>query len=246
MRRQLAQAYVEIMTLAEAAKQAGVENNPAFGEVMRVIRMKTLGDFYRTQLNEQFHNLSQQEIEDYYKANSAKYEGAKVDRIYVPKNDPNPQAAEAEKAEYQKKAQQVADDVQARAAKGEEIGKLQKEAFATLGIGAPPPNTDINTLRHGMLPPNLDQQIFSHKAGEVFRADDVNGFMIYRVENRDPVPLANVEEEIKRDLSSRKLEEKMKELNAPVHAEFNESYFGPPAPPRTGGNSMPRPRDPAK
>ena len=36
---------------------------------MRVLRMKTLADLYRNQLAEQYRNPSQQEIEDYYKAN---------------------------------------------------------------------------------------------------------------------------------------------------------------------------------
>src|SRR4051812_40686068 len=127
-RRQLGQAYVELLTLSEAARAAGVENTPAFAEVMRVIRLKTLSDFYRTQLSEQSRNPSPQEIEDYYQSNAAKYEGAKLDRIYVPRNSPDPQATAEQKEAFQKKAQQVADDMQARAAKGEEMEKLQKEA----------------------------------------------------------------------------------------------------------------------
>jgi hypothetical protein len=240
-RRQLGQAYVELLTLSEAAKAAGVENTPAFAEVMRVIRLKTLSDFYRTQLSEQFRNPPQQEIEDYYKSNAAKYEGAKLDRIYVPRNSPDAQAAAEQKEAFQKKAQQLADDLQARAAKGEAMEKLQKEAFTTLGITAPPPTTDLNIARHGVFPPKLDQEIFAHKAGEVFRSDDGNGYMIYRVESREPVPLETVKEEIVREISRRKMEEKMKELNAPVHAEFNDSYFGPALPAAPSRPPVPNP-----
>jgi PPIC-type PPIASE domain len=229
-RRQLGQAYVEMLTFSEAAKAAGVENNPAFAEVMRVIRLKTMGDFYRSQLAEQFRNPPQQEIEDFYRSNAARYEGAKLGRIYVPKNSPDPQAAAAQKETFQKKAQQLADDLQARAAKGEDMDKLQKEGYTTLGITAPPPSTDLSTARHGIFPPKLDQEIFSHKAGEVFRSDDGNGYMIYRVENRQQIPLESVKEEIGREIARRKLEEKMKELNGPVRADFNDSYFGPALP----------------
>ena len=228
-RRQLGQAYVEILTLSEAARAAGVENTPAFTEVMRVLRMKTLTDLYRTQLAEQFRNPSQEEIESFYKSNEAKYEGAKLSRIYLPKSSPDPQATTEQKEAFQKKAQPLADEIQARAAKGEAIDKLQKEAYVTLGITAPPPSTDLNTTRRGIFPPKLDQEIFAHKAGEVFRSDDVNGYMIYRVENRQAIPLETVKEEITRDLSRRKMDDKMKELTTPVHADFNDSYFGPPA-----------------
>lgn len=81
-----------------------------------------------------------------------------------------------------------------------------------------------------MFPPKLEQEIFSHKAGEVFRSDDGNGYMIYRVESQQPSPLDSVKAEIIREITRRKMEEKIKELTAPVHADFNESYFGPPAP----------------
>jgi hypothetical protein len=229
-RRQVAQSYVELLTFSEAAKAAGVENTPEFAEVMRVLRLKTLSDIYRNQLMEQFHNAPQQEIEDYYKQNESKYESAKLTRIYVPKNIPDPQATAQQKEAYQKKAPQVIEDLQARAAKGEPMDKLQKEAYATLGIGAPPPTTDLSMARHGMFPAKLDQEIFSHKAGEVFRSDDANGYAIYRVESRQPVPLDSVKEEISREIARRKMEEKVKELTTPIKTDYNESYFGPPLP----------------
>jgi parvulin-like peptidyl-prolyl cis-trans isomerase-like protein len=231
MRRQFGQAYVDILTFSEAAKAAGLENSPTFTEVLRVIRLKTLGDFYRTQLLEQSRNPSQQEIEAYYKENESKYEGAKLSRIYLPKNIPDPQATAEKKEAYQKKAAELVEEIQARAAKGEPIDKLQKEAYTTLGIGAAPPSTDLSTARHGVFPPKLDQEIFSHKAGEVFRADDANGYMIYRVESRQTIPLESVKEEIVREIGRRKMEEKIKELTAPVHTDYNEGYFGPPTPP---------------
>ena len=195
-RRNLGQSYVELLIFSEAAKAAGVENTPAYIEVMRVLRLKTLGDLYRNQLAEQYRNPSQQEIEDYYKANQEKFEGAKLSRIFIPKNDPDPQATAEKKAEYQKKTQQVADDIQARAAKGEDMSKLQKDAYTALAIAATPPTTDLGLARHGTFPPKIDQEIFSHKAGEVFRSDEATGYMIYRVDSRQTSPLESVKAEI--------------------------------------------------
>ncbi len=240
-RRQMGQAYVELLTFSEAAKAAGVENTPVFAEVMRVLRMKTLGDLYRNQLAEQFRNPSQQEIEAYYKSNEAKYEGAKLSRVYLPKNDPDPQAKPDQKEAYQKKVDQVASDIQARAAKGEPMDKLAKDGYAALGITSAPPNTDLSTARHGIFPPKLEQEIFSHKAGEVFRSDDATGYMIYRVENRQPIPLDSVKEEISRELAHHKMEEKIKELTTPVHTDFNDNYFGPPAPVPPAARPVPKP-----
>jgi len=230
-RRNLGQSYVELLIFSEAAKAAGIENTPAFIEVMRVLRMKTLGDLYRNQLAEQYRNPSQQEIEDYYKANQDKYEGAKLSRIFIPTNDPDPQATAEKKAEYQKKAPQVADDIQARAAKGEDMSKLQKEAYTALAIAATPPTTDLGLARHGTFPPKIEQEIFSHKAGEVFRSDEGTGHMIYRIESRQTSPLESVKAEITQQLFRQKMEAKTKELNSPVHTDYDEKYFGPPVTP---------------
>jgi hypothetical protein len=230
-RRNLGQSYVELLIFSEAAKAAGIENTPAFMEVMRVLRMKTLGDLYRNQMAEQYRNPSQQEIEDYYKANQEKFEGAKLTRIFIPASDPDPQATAEKKAEYQKKAPLVEDDIQARAAKGEDLSKLQKDAYTALAIAATPPTTDLGLARHGTFPPKIEQQIFSHKAGEVFRSDEGTGHMIYRVESRQTSPLESVKAEITQQLFRQKMEAKTKELNTPVHTEYDEKYFGPPAPP---------------
>jgi hypothetical protein len=230
-RRNLGQSYVELLIFSEAAKAAGVENTPAFVEVMRVLRMKTLGDLYRNQLAEQYRNPSQQEIEDYYKANQDKFEGVKLSRIFIPTSNPDPQATAEQKAEYQKKVGQVVDDIQARATKGEDMAKLQKEAYTMLAIAATPPTTDLSVARHGTFPPKIDQEIFSHKAGEVFRSDEGTGHMIYKVESRQTTPLESAKAEIIQQLFRQKMDAKTKELNSPVHAEYDEKYFGPPVAP---------------
>jgi PPIC-type PPIASE domain len=238
-RRNLGQSYVELLIFSEAAKAAGIENTPGYIEVMRVLRLKTLGDLYRNQLAEQYRTPSQQEVEDYYKANQDKFEGAKLTRIFIPTNNPDPQAAAAQKQDYQKNVQQVADDIQARAAKGEEMSKLQKDAYTSLAIAATPPTTELGLARHGTFPPKIDQEIFSHKAGEVFRSDDGTGHMIYRVESRQTSPLESVKAEITQQLFRQKMEAKTKELNTPVHAEYDEKYFGPPVAPTPPGPPMP-------
>jgi hypothetical protein len=227
-RRGLAEKYVELLVISEAAESAGVENTPTFAEVMRVLRLKTLGDLYLNQLAEQYRNPPEQEIEAYYQANQQKYEAAKLSRIYLPKNDPDPTATPEQKQDFEKKLQPLSDDIQARAAKGEDMAKLQKDAYTSLGITAAPPTTDLSLARHGMFPPKLDQEIFSHKAGEVFRSDDASGYMIYRIDSRQTSPLESVKAEISQQLFRQKMEAKTKELNAPVHAEYDDKYFGPP------------------
>jgi hypothetical protein len=109
--------------------------------------------------------------------------------------------------------------------------KLQKEAYTTLAIAATPPTTELGLTRHGAFPPKIEQEIFSHKAGEVFRSDEATGHLIYRVEGKQTNPLDGVKAEIIQQLFREKMEAKTKELNSSVHAEYDEKYFGPPTPP---------------
>lgn len=229
-RRALAEKYVELLVFSEAAESAGVENTPTYAEVMRVLRLKTLGDLYLNQLADQYRNPPEQEIEAYYQANQQKYEAAKLSRVYLPKNDPDPKATAEQKQDFEKKIQPLSDDIQARAAKGEDMAKLQKDAYTSLGITATPPSTDLSMARHGMFPPKLDQEIFAHKTGEVFRSDDATGYMIYRVDSHQTSPLESVKPEISQQIFRQKMEAKTKELNAPVHAEYDDKYFGPKPP----------------
>ncbi|HLK52046.1 MAG TPA: hypothetical protein VKU42_01245, partial [Candidatus Angelobacter sp.] len=160
-------------------------------------------------------------------ANQKKYDSAKLSRIYIPKTDPDLQASLELKQAYQQKVALEAESIQERAAKGEPAETLQKEAYTTLGISGATPKTELNEARRGMFPPKLEQEIFSHNAGEVFRADDASGYMIYRVEKREEAPLDSVKEDILRDILRKKVDEKVKELKAPVHANLDEKYFGP-------------------
>jgi PPIC-type PPIASE domain len=240
-RRKLAESYVEILIFAEAAKSAGVENTPAFAEMMRVLRLRQLAEAYRNQMTDQYRNPPLSEMEAYYQAHAAKYEGAKLSRIFLPKNSPDPQATPEKKQEFQQKVQQLLDEMQSRAAKGEVIDVLQKEAYVKLGISVVPPSTDMNTARRGMFPPKLDQEIFSHKAGEVFRFEDGNGYLVYRVDNREPIPFDSVKEEISRDIYLQKMADRTKELKAPVQATYDEKYFGPPQPAAPARTAIPNP-----
>lgn len=242
--RKLAESYVDILIYAEAGKAAGVDKTPTFDEIMRVLRLRTIADLYLAQLADQYRNPSDQELEAYYQANKDKYETFKLDRIYIPKNNPDAQAPLEQKQGYQSRAPQVANDIQERAAKGEAMDTLQKDAYTTLGITANPPSTAMNASRHGTLPPRLEQEVNSHKVGDVFRLDDVSGYLIYRVDKKEPAPLESVKKELAQDVYRTKVNAKMKELKTPVHVQLDDSYFGAAplanAPAQPGPASQPK------
>lgn len=267
MRQRLAQSYVELLAFANAAKKAGVDKDESFQEQVRLIRLQTLARAYQRDLQTKYSKPSAQEIEAYYQENLTKFEELKLRRIFIPKNNPSAQnkgepdkkalsAAEAtlpksnpsaqDKEEYEKKAPLLAVEIRDRAAKGEDPEQLLKEAYATLGLTTQPMNTDMGKRRRGMLPKQLEEEIFALKAGEVSKVDaEPSGYVFYKVESRQTPPLDQLKEQIARDLGKQKLEDKLKEITGSMKPEFNEKYFGaaaaaPVSPAAPGG-----PRPPA-
>jgi len=224
-RQRLAQNYVDLLAVADAARKAGMENSPKFQASMRLMRLQKLAELYSRDLQEKYRNPSPEEIEAYYRQNLPKYEEVKLRRIFIPKNNPSAQ----NKEEFEKKAQGTANELRERAAKGEDPDALQKEANTTLGLTTPPMKTDLGARRRGMLPAQLEAEVFSLKPGEVGKVDEESsGYMIYKVDSKQTAPLdQTLKNEISRDLFRQKMESAMKGITGAVHTDFNEKYFGP-------------------
>src|SRR5215471_15134591 len=248
MRRNLAQAYVELLAYAQAAEKAGADKDPKFIEVMRLVRMRTLADIYRRDMEEKYRTPPPNEIQAYYDQNVSRYEEIKLSRIFIPAKNPSAQDKDA----WEKKAAQLSTELHDRASKGEDLEKLQKEAYTTLGLTIAPPNTTVGTRRRGMMAPQEEQELFALKPGDVSKVEqEPAGYIIYKIESRQTLPVDQVKDEISRELYRQKIQAQIKAITATVRAEFNDQYFGSPASPpssavapvnRPSGGAVPPPK----
>jgi parvulin-like peptidyl-prolyl isomerase len=234
-RRILAQQYVELLVIANAAEKAGIEKEPRVQEQMRLSKLQILATSYSREMQQKEEEVPEADIERYYKENASRYEEAKLLRIYVPMEAPaegKPPDVAASKA--------LAEKIQQRAAAGEDFDKLQKEAFtATKSKGTPPP-VDIGERRRGTLPPKQENGVFDLKLGEVSPAlEEASGFYIYKVVSKDQLPMDKVRGEIKSMVAREHMREKMEQLRTSVQPTFNDAYFGKEPPPVSGGELHP-------
>jgi len=230
--RNFAESYAQLLAMAGAGEKDGAENDPRFQELMRIARIRALADFYRHALEEKYSNPSQEEIEAYYKENISKYESFKVERIIIPSVNSN--RTPAARAEFDKKFQQLANDIRERAARGEETQKLQDEVYKTLALPSSP-KTDLGMKRRGGLPAGIEKDLFALKPGEVTKLEaEMSGLNIYKLRSRDTIPVEFVKAEIVRDLHQKNMEAAIKSVTSSVHADLNEQFFGP-----TGGKGGP-------
>ncbi len=200
--------------------------------------IRALADSYRHSLEEKYSNPPQEEIEAYYKENISKYDSFKVERIIIPTVNPN--RTPAARAEYQKKFQQLANDIHDRAARGEETQKLQDEVYKTLSLPSPP-KTDLGMKRRGGLPAAIEKDLLALKPGEVTKLEsELSGMNIYKLRSRDTIPVEQVKAEIVRDLHQKNMEIALKAVTGSIHSDLNEQFFGPTG--RTAGPMLRSPQ----
>lgn len=236
-RQQFAQTYAELLAFAEAARSSGTESSPEFRDLMDLIRIRTLAEIYRRNLEAKVHAPSQTEIDDYYRRSPGDFTNIKLRRILVPRRNPSVQNQE----EYETRALQVVTDLRERAAKGEDFDTLQKEAFASLGLASPPPATVLGNRRKSNLLQEERDEILGLNAGGVSRVEkETFSLVIYKVEEKSLLAEEQVKDEISREISRQRFDSALKEVTSGVHSEFNRLYF-PAAPPTKSATGSQQP-----
>jgi len=259
VRKQFATNYARALVMSQRAEQMGLDKEPSFEEHMRLARIQVLSQAFNKAVQEKAAQISDKEIEDYYHNNTAKFEQADLERIYIPKTQQPPASDAKAKAGEQPKhtndpeatMKAEADKLHTRAVAGEDFTKLQADAYQVAGIKAAAPNASMPKVRRTTLPPD-QVSVMDLKPGEVSAViADQNGYYIYKMKSKEVLPLDQAREEIKGTLRSERMQEEMKAVQESAIPTFNESYFAPAAPPtlmtpRPGESAKPKANDPDK
>jgi hypothetical protein len=264
IRRQLATAYSRMLRMSTVAEKRGLDKAPKFDEMLYFARMQILSQELSRALQEDAGKVTDGDIDDYYKKNEASYEQATFARIFVPRAKqivnpvvkPKVGAKTAAKAgakatpttstnqpptEAQKKASEeamtkLASGLRARAAKGEDPDKLQKEAYVAAGLPGNAPSTKMEKVRRTTLPAN-HQAVMDLKPGDVSEviSDPNSGHYIYKLVSKETLSVDTVKTEIRSTISNQRYRDSMQGFQGNV--DLNDAYFGP-----TRNPAMPPPR----
>ena len=255
-RRQLATRYAMGLVMAHEAHKMGIDQGPRFEELLRIARVQVATQQLGQTLQEKASQVPDKDIEDYYHNNSAAYDEASLDRIFIPKNKQMPTPAtkvklsEAETKKRQEDGEAAmkteAEALRKRAAAGEPFSKLQDEGFQFAGLKSKPPSPTMGKVRRSNLPPS-HVAVMELKPGAVSALiSDPSGFFIYKVGEKDTVPLDKVKEEIRGTLRAQRMQDSMQTIQQSATPELNEKYFGatPGSPLVPGGAPPQSPSDP--
>jgi len=234
-RRNLAETYAQYLALERPATKAGLESSPRFGEIMRWWRLRTLADLYLGNLQEQFKSPSPSEVHAYYVQHLSSYQRMRALRILIPRTIGD--SDEARRSD--KRAIEIAAIARERAAKGEDLELVQKDAYSALGL-ASPPITDLGNHPKSSFPTEETDELFSLETGQVSKVETEGAsYIIYKVASKELLSEDLVKEEISRQIAQNKYDEAIRSAQESAKPEFNQAYFGPLGTTSTGARPSP-------
>jgi hypothetical protein len=235
MKRQIASSYPNLLAMAREAEARGLDKTPRVEERIGFSRLQILSQELIRQIDEESAKVSNKEIEDYYHDHAAAFAQASLERVFIPnrkqmdplpKEKATPEALKAQRKESEDAMTQVAEQLRARAAAGEDFVKLQKDAYAAAGATDVPPNPSLGQLRFGSLQP-AHASAFDLKPGQVSQVlSDSTGHYIYKLDDKGIEPLDELKDEIHKTLQNQHREETIQAIQHPIITEINQAYFG--------------------
>lgn len=261
-RKQLAGALPKLIAMSKQAKDRGMDQTEQYTQTLEYVKLQVLANLLQRKMQEEAADISDADIEKYYKDNSGTFEQYNLDRIFVPRSkqveaeatdddkdekqtpEQTKAKADAQKAKTQQNEETMtalADKLRVRAAAGEDITKLQKEAFDAAGMKIETPTVNLPSVRRNGLP-QAHTVAFDLKPGEVSQViSDAGGHYIYKMNGKTMMPLEQAKNEIRGKMQNERMREKTDKLNASFSSVANEAYFGPGGTAPTPPQRMPMP-----
>jgi hypothetical protein len=226
-KRGFATNYGRLLIFSDAARALHLENDPNVQLIIHFVSQQVMAEGLKRHYTEQFAHPSEQQIQDYYNQNSAKYSETTLQRIIIPNNPgtgDKPAVSDAESAA-------AAEKVRQRWIAGEDPVKLQQSVFEAAGVtGAATPEINLGAKRPGSLPVN-HEAVFQLKIGEVSQSyRDPAASFIYKAASVRQIPLSEVKDSIIKTLQQQLLQDKLESIGKSATPVLNDEYFGPPPP----------------
>jgi len=231
-RREFAQSYVDALVMEYKAHELGLDKGPDYDAKLKIAREK----FLTLELNRKEYDASQisdQQIEDFYRQNPLRYVEASLTQILVPGVQqlpaPENKLSEAEELKRTQESEAImkaeADKIRARAVAGEDFDKLQAEAFQFAGINDAPPITAMGKVRGEDLPPG-HLSVMDLKTGEVSPLLlTKTGYLIYRVGEKRTLPLTEVRDSVRQTLATQRGQAAIDAILKTATPNYNDTYF---------------------
>jgi parvulin-like peptidyl-prolyl isomerase len=237
-REELKKQFGEFKVIAERARKEGLDRDDLTRLQMVLDRSQTLAGGYLSDLQKNADKLvTDADVEQYYKDHSTDFDEVRVRHILIStqpkeaeedadadKKDKKP--AEKPKAPSKEEARKKAQDLLARARKGEDFAKLAKENSDD--PGSKDKGGEYDFFGRGHMVAEFDKAAFALKPGEISDLVETQfGFHIIKLEERRTAASAGdqkVHQQIVEKLKQEKLEAKIDEITAHTDVVVPENF----------------------
>jgi parvulin-like peptidyl-prolyl isomerase len=251
-RDQFKKQYGEFRVIAERARKEKLDENETVRLEMLIKRSDVLNNAYLGDLDKNADKLvSDAEIEKYYGEHQGDFEEVRARHILIstqPQQPPSPDPAkkgEQPKAPSKEEARKKAEEVLAKARKGEDFAALAKQ------YSDDPGSKDKGgeyTFSRGQMVPEFDKAAFALQPGQISDLVETQfGYHIIKLEERragagasDPKVRQQIVNKLKKDKIDAKIDEiaKNSKVSVPEDFDMNVKAAEPPQLP-TGHPTVP-------
>ncbi len=262
-KEKIAEYYARALALENEGRKRGLTNQKDVQFAIWMGRVQALSEALQDQLHQEYGNVPDSEVTAYYDAHKQDFDEATIKRVVIPKPQKPAEAAKTEEKpgapaapstakptqnlepayEQQVTARKaLAEQLLARAKAGDDLNKLQKEAFEAAKIQEAPAEAEGATIHRGQLPPTHDEKVFATKDGQFTDLiEEPSAYMFYKVEKRRVQPESEVAGEIKREIENQKKDVVVRKMFDSVKPILNPAFFQPSATQKPGAKPEAQP-----
>ena len=228
-RQKFALLYLRTMAASGVAQKKNLLSDPAIQKElqakMEFTTMQVLASALYRRIDSLAGEVRDQEIESYYKEHVDDLTQGEIERIVISKLPAPGQTLDL--ATLKTKAEEI----RARAAKGEDFAQLRIEAAKNFSTSPVPPSAKF-PMAHKTGLPASESQAYDLKPGEVAQLIETPGALeIVKLISVQVIPLDSVRAEIKAALANGHLQLLLKDATRGVTGNFNLSYLNLPKEP---------------
>lgn len=236
-RARLAERYPDMLLHAEKIRELGVENDPNAAERIKFSYLQILGKYLDQFLQQKANDVSDADVEKYYKEHPASFQRVELMRIFIlnhkvyPDSTPLPPGASKSPRPTQSKEQLAADEaamkaeaekIRKEALAGGNFEKLQDRAYKFAQDPDDTPEVKLGKMTPDQVPAEYQKAIFDSPVGQISELEPAsNGWHIFKVVSKDTVPLS----EAKPIVQKLRMKESQEALKTSIKVQLNSEYF---------------------
>ena len=219
----LGEQLVRMKLLEQEARRLGVDRDPNVVGQLKADQANVLANAAAEKLISQ---PTEQAVRDFYIRNKMRFEAVNVSHIliaYSTGSVPARHGSAPPLPQAQKKAQAIYDQLKAGADFATTARNVSDDATTAQGGGA------LGPISHGMLPGELDAQVFSTQPGQITQPlTSKFGIHIFRVNSREAQPLDQLRQGIAQRVRQQSLLDRVEKLRKTAKVDFDPKFFPPP------------------